>query len=98
MSERMERLKSLASLTGLDAQDREDVLWAHDEIERLREVNQKWLEYSQREIEPELKGQVAELAVECKRFRAALRAIRDLDGNPYEQDHVYLAKEALGDE
>ena len=75
---------------------------AADEIERLRETNQKWLEYSQRNIEPELKRQVAELTFECKRLRAALQQIADVPpGNTYYGQLMRcaeIAKEALGDE
>jgi hypothetical protein len=92
MSERMERLKSLASLTGLDAQDREDVLWAHDEIERLRGV----------------RSDLMQAVAEIERLRAALLKVQELCGTVEVADHMALAevsaccwniaKEALGDE
>ena len=45
------------------------------EIDNLRAANAKWLDYSRREIEPELKEEVANLTVEAKRLRAALRDV-----------------------
>jgi hypothetical protein len=61
-----------------------------------------WVRFKTAETEaPELLGRADEikrLRAEIERFREALRAIRDLDGNPYEQDHVHLAKEALGED
>ena len=80
-----EENKRLRAALGSWLRSNEAMEWLDDDSPLVRQTR-------------EMLGQRREAADEIERLRAALRAIADLDANPYEQAHVEIAREALGNE